>query len=105
MRFLRRGTVHSQLRVSKAKYFIPVITKYLASIDTLNFPLLLPQESVMNKPTSLSLEQEFQLKSFADQVQRMSREQAQEFLIMIHRQMMIKEKMYQNFIKQEWNLD
>ena len=59
----------------------------------------------MNKPTSLSLEQEFQLKSFADQVQRMSREQAQEFLIMIHRQMMIKEKMYQNFIKQEWNLD
>ena len=59
----------------------------------------------MNQPKSLSLEQEFQLKSFADQVQRMSHEQAQEFLVMIHRQMMIKEKMYQHFLKQEWHLD
>ncbi len=58
----------------------------------------------MNQPTELSLEQEFQLKSFADQVQLMSREQAQEFLIMVHRQMIIKEKMYQHFINQEWNL-
>ena len=29
----------------------------------------------------LSLEQEFSLRSFADQVQHMSREQAQEFLL------------------------
>ena len=58
----------------------------------------------MNQPTELSLEQEFQLKSFADQVQHMSREQAQEFLIMVHRQMIIKEKMYQDFINHEWNL-
>ncbi len=55
----------------------------------------------MNQPTELSLEQEFQLKSFADQVQHMSREQAQEFLIMVHRQMIIKEKMYQGFINHE----
>jgi hypothetical protein len=58
----------------------------------------------MNQPTELSLEQEFQLKSFANQVQHMSREQAQEFLIMVHRQMIIKEKMYQDFINHEWNL-
>lgn len=59
----------------------------------------------MNQPTQLSLEQEFQLKRFADQVQQMSREQAQEFLVTIHRQMMMKEKMYQHLIKHEWNLD
>ena len=59
----------------------------------------------MNQPTQLSLEQEFKLKRFADQVKLMSREQAQELLIELHRQMMIKEKMYQHFLLHEWNLD
>ncbi|OKH26921.1 phycobilisome degradation family protein [Hydrococcus rivularis NIES-593] len=59
----------------------------------------------MNQPTELSLEQEFHLKSFADQVQHMSREQAQEFLIMLHEQMMIRETMYRHFLRHEWNLD
>lgn len=57
----------------------------------------------MNLSTNLSLEQEFQLKTFANQVQKMSREQAQEFLVELHQQMMIKEKLYRHFIKQEWN--
>ena len=59
----------------------------------------------MNLPTNLSLAEEFQLRKFSDLVQRMSHEQAQEFLIETQRQMIIKEKMYQHFIKQEWNLD
>jgi Phycobilisome degradation protein nblA len=59
----------------------------------------------MNQSTSLSIEQEFYLKSFAEQVKRMSQEQAQEFLIELHRQMMIKEKMYQHLIQKEWNLN
>jgi len=59
----------------------------------------------MNQPTKLSLEQEFQLKKFAAQVQHLSHEQAQELLIELHRQMMIKEKMYQHFLLHEWNLD
>jgi Phycobilisome degradation protein nblA len=59
----------------------------------------------MNQSTSLSIEQEFQLKSFADQVKRMSQAQAQEFLIELHRQMMIREKIYQHLIQQEWNLN
>jgi hypothetical protein len=59
----------------------------------------------MNQSTSLSIEQEFHLKSFAAQVQHMSQEQAQEFLIELHWQMMIKEKMYQHLIQQEWNLN
>lgn len=57
----------------------------------------------MNLSKSLSLEEEFRLKSFAEQVQKMSRQQAQGFLIELHRQMMMKDKMYQHFIKQEWN--
>jgi Phycobilisome degradation protein nblA len=59
----------------------------------------------MNQSTSLSIEQEFHLKSFADQVKRMSQEQAQEFLIELHRQMMIREKIYQYLIQQEWSLN
>ncbi len=59
----------------------------------------------MNQSINLSIEQEFYLKSFADLVKRMSQEQTQEFLIELHRQMMIKEKMYQHLIQQEWNLN
>ena len=58
----------------------------------------------MNQAKNLSLSEEFQLRKFSDLVQRMSHEQAREFLIELHRQMMIKDKMYQHFIKQEWNL-
>jgi hypothetical protein len=59
----------------------------------------------MNHPIELSLEQEFSLRSFADQVQHLSREQAQEFLLMLNQQMMMKEKMYQQLLKHEWRLD
>lgn len=59
----------------------------------------------MNQPIELSLEQQFNIRSFADQVHHMSREQAQEFLLMLYQQMMMKEAMYLNFLKQEWKLD
>lgn len=59
----------------------------------------------MNQPTELSLEQQFSLRSFADQVQHMSREQAQEFLLMVYKQMMIRDTMYQKFLKHEWRID
>ena len=59
----------------------------------------------MNQANNLSLSEEFELKKFSDLVQHMSREQAQEFLIETHSQMIAKEKMYQHFIKQEWNLN
>jgi hypothetical protein len=60
---------------------------------------------VIDRPTELSLEQEFRLKNFAYQVQQMSRKEAQEFLILLHQQMIVRETMYQEFLKQEWNLD
>ena len=52
----------------------------------------------MNKPIELSLEQEFSIRSFADTVQQMSREQAQEFLIVMHKQMIIQKTMYEECV-------
>jgi len=59
----------------------------------------------MNEPMQLSLEQQFSLRSFQTQVEKMSREQAQEFLVKLYEQMMLRETMYQEFIKHEWGLD
>lgn len=59
----------------------------------------------MNQPINLSLEQEFNLRSFADQVQSMSREQAQTFLLKLYEQMLIQETTYKELLKHEWRLD
>ncbi|MEH2255106.1 NblA/ycf18 family protein [Nostoc sp.] len=59
----------------------------------------------MNQPITLSLEKEFSLRTFADQVQQMSREQAQEFLLMLYKQMIIREMTYQELLKHQWELD
>ena len=59
----------------------------------------------MNQPTGLSLEQQFSLRSFEAQVQLMSREQAQDFLVKLYEQMILRENMYKQFIKHEWGLD
>ncbi|MCC5619509.1 NblA/ycf18 family protein [Nostoc sp. CHAB 5836] len=59
----------------------------------------------MNQPIELSLEQEFSLRTFSDLVQQMSREQAQEFLLMFYKQMVIKEKTYQELLKHRWEID
>jgi hypothetical protein len=59
----------------------------------------------MDQLIELTLDQEFSLRLFADQVQQMSREQAQEFLIEQYRLMMVQKTTYQNLLKQEWKLD
>ncbi|MGF2037304.1 MAG: NblA/ycf18 family protein [Nostoc sp. CmiVER01] len=59
----------------------------------------------MNQPIELSLEQEFSLRIFTDLVQQMSREQAQEFLLMLYKQMMIRETTYQELLKHQWEVD
>lgn len=58
----------------------------------------------MSKPVELSLEQKFNLRSFESQVQKMSHEQAQEFLIKLYEQMMMRETMYKEVLKHEWGL-
>ncbi len=59
----------------------------------------------MARTIELTLEQEFSLRSFADQVQQMSREQAQEFLLVQYKHMMIRDTMYQEIPKQDWKLE
>jgi len=58
----------------------------------------------MSQSVPLSLEQQFTLRSFEDQVKHMSREQAQEFLVNLYRQMLQQENMYKEFIKHEWGI-
>jgi Phycobilisome degradation protein nblA len=60
---------------------------------------------VMNQPAQLSLEQQFSLCSFKTQVNDMSREQAQEFLVKLYEQMMLRETMYRHFLKHHWGLE
>ena len=59
----------------------------------------------MSEPMQLSLEQQFNLRSFETQVQKMSREQAQDFLVKLYEQMMMRETMYKKFLKHEWGID
>jgi Phycobilisome degradation protein nblA len=59
----------------------------------------------MHPVIELTLEQEFSLRSFADLVEQMSIEQAKEFLIEQHQLMMVRDTIYRDLIKQQWQLD
>lgn len=59
----------------------------------------------MFESDGLTLEQKFNLRSFESQVNRMSREQAQDFLIKLYEQMIMRENMYKHFLKQQWGLE
>lgn len=59
----------------------------------------------MDRTFELTLEQEFSLRSFADCVEQMSHQQAQEFLIEQYRFMMTQEMMYQDLLMHQWNLE
>ena len=58
----------------------------------------------MSQPIELSLEQQFSIRSFQTQVEQMSREQAQDFLIKLYKQMIVRENMYKAFLKHQWGL-
>ena len=47
---------------------------------------------------------QFNLRSFESQVDKMSREQAQQFLVKLYEQMMMRETMYKHFLKHEWGI-
>lgn len=59
----------------------------------------------MFQPNELSLEQQFGLRSFETQVQQMSHKQAQEFLVKLYEQMIVRENMYKEFLKHQWGLE
>lgn len=58
----------------------------------------------MNQSVELTLEQQFSIRSFESQVQQMSREQAQDFLVRLYQQMIVREAMYQQFVKHKWGV-
>ncbi|MGB8698720.1 MAG: NblA/ycf18 family protein [Thermosynechococcaceae cyanobacterium] len=58
----------------------------------------------MDHTFELSMEQEFGIQSFSVQVQNLSREEAQDFLVKLYRQMVMKETMYKHFLAQEWGI-
>lgn len=59
----------------------------------------------MSDSIKLSLEQKFNIRSFETQVRSMSHEQAQEFLVKLYEQMIVKDNMYKDFIRHQWGLD
>ncbi len=58
----------------------------------------------MNYSEKLSLEQEFSLRSFADQVRTLSPEQAQDLSLELYRQMMLKDNLYEELLKDYWDM-
>ena len=58
----------------------------------------------MNHPEKLSLEQEFNLRRFADQVRTLTPEQAQDLSLELYRQMMLKDNLYEEILKDYWGM-
>ncbi len=59
----------------------------------------------MNYSEQLSLEQEFNLRRLATQVRTLSEEQAQDLSRELYRQMMLKDNLYQELLKDYWGMD
>jgi hypothetical protein len=66
---------------------------------------VLIEERNMFQPKDLSLEQQFNIHSFAAQVKKMSLEQAQEFLIQMYEESIVRENMYKDLIKHQWGIE
>ena len=54
---------------------------------------------------NLSLEQKLSIRQFNDKVKQMSHEQAQEFLLYLYQQMLIRENQYKDIIKHQWGIE
>ena len=59
----------------------------------------------MNQPIELSLAQQVSIRSFEQQAKKMSRKQAQEFLIKLYEQMITERATYKQLLKHQWGLD
>ena len=58
----------------------------------------------MEANNNLSMEQQFKLHVLSQEVQQMSREQAQQYLIEVLRQMMVKDNVVKKLIKGDMNM-
>jgi len=57
-----------------------------------------------NKPLELSLEQQFAIKRFNDQVMQMNVDQAREFAILLNKQLVVQNALFAAIIKKEWGI-
>lgn len=53
----------------------------------------------MNGASQLSIEQQFRLQVLSEQVQNLSQEEAQEYLLEMFRQMMVKDNLFKHLLK------
>lgn len=58
----------------------------------------------MNQANNLTLEQEFSLKKIAAQTKNLSQQEARDLIVELQRQMMVKDNLYKQIIKQEWGI-
>ena len=58
----------------------------------------------MKDSEQLSLEQEFNLRRFADLIRILSSEQAQDLSLELYRQMMLKDNLYEELLKDYWGI-
>ncbi|MEH2404763.1 MAG: NblA/ycf18 family protein [Nostoc sp.] len=58
------------------------------------------EEWLMDFPVELTLEQQFRLQNLKDQVKNLNQEEAQEFLLEVLRQMMVKDNLVKHLLKQ-----
>ena len=62
------------------------------------------RELAMEYSEQLSLEQKFNLRIFADQVQTLSSEEAQGLSIELYRRMMLKDNLYEELLQDYWGI-
>lgn len=62
------------------------------------------ESEIMSDSVGLSLEQQFNLRSFETQVEKMTREQAQDFLVKLYAEMLVRENLYKDTLKHQWGL-
>jgi len=58
----------------------------------------------MSQATNLTVEQEFNLRKVADQTKVLSLQEAQDLIVEMQRQMMIKDNLFKQLIKHEWGI-
>ncbi len=58
----------------------------------------------MDQHQNISLEQQFELRKFEDQVRNLSREEAQELLVRLRESMLIQANTFKDIIKESWGI-
>jgi hypothetical protein len=58
----------------------------------------------MHESTKLSLEQQFNIRSFANQTANMTREEVQELIVKLYEESIVRENIYKEMLKHQWGI-